>query len=78
MPYYPDERITYEKAETLVKDFIQECEGKTLYLVSAREVCKKVGIDPSNHNQRRVHDVLQEELEKSEEWSGSKKRYIVK
>lgn len=63
--YYEDGRITYDEAERKVHEFIEE-KADTRSTVSTKDVCRAMGIEWSNHNQRRVYDVLEAELPESD------------
>lgn len=76
MTYYTDDRITYDKAEELVEEFVTD-RTEARSLVTAKDVLRDHGIENSEHNRRRVHHALSQRFEVSEEWSSAQNKYEV-
>lgn len=73
MNYYDDpEKITFDKAERLVEQYIREHEERRCRVTST-QVVRSFELEESHHNLIRVSRALDERLERSRE-SGSKAR----
>lgn len=72
--YYPDERITYDEADRVVHEFVNEmCDVRTL--ATPKDICRAMGIDWNEHNRQRVMDAADRTLPESDQWPG---KYEVK
>ena len=77
MTYYPDSRITYDKAAELVEKYITD-KTKTRRFITATEVLRGCGLENTEHNRKRVHHALQGRYDVAEDVSGRRKRYEVR
>lgn len=76
MTYYSDERITYQEAEDEVQKYVVEKE-ETRTFVTAADICRSRGIEPSQHNQHRIHRALSEQFERVERWSKHSQKFRI-
>lgn len=73
--YYNDpDKITFDRAEMLVERYIREERGRRAQ-VEARDVAREYDLPASDHNVRRIHDALDEKLERIERSSTSRTAY---
>lgn len=77
MTYYEqNDKITYDRADGVVESFVS-VHGEELQFVTAKRVCLRMEIEPSQHNQQRVYDALDRRFEQSDRWKGTPQYFEV-
>lgn len=71
--YKSNNKITYDKAEKLVKQFMVENSHCRTY-IRTRDICSEMDIDPTMHNKIRIHDALDSKCEATSRSNGTKFR----
>lgn len=72
MGFYNDsEKITFDEAEEIVKEFRREYRDRRTY-VRTRDICDVMDIDGSMHNKIRIHEALEKECKSIRKSNGTK------
>jgi hypothetical protein len=71
--YETESKITYDKAEEIVDEFVTKYSHRRSY-VRTRDICSEMEIEPTMLNKIRIHDALDGRCEATSRSNGTKFR----